>query len=85
MQLFYFQDLVRYVHELDRAKLHVLLVNKADFLSLRARVRWARYFRASHIRFVFFSANFDTLDSSQQHTLQHDLAFDVVQPMVTPA
>jgi large subunit GTPase 1 len=80
--LFYFPDLVKYAHEVNPSIIHVLLVNKADFLSLRARVRWARYFQTHKIRFVFFSANFEALDTKHQHALQNDLGFDVEQRLL---
>lgn len=77
--LFYFPDLERYVSEVDRHKLHMLLINKADFLSLLARLRWARYFRSRGIRFAFFSANFDELTAQHKASLQSDISFQVEQ------
>ena len=34
----------------------MLVINKADFLSVQAREVWASYFKANNISFVFFSA-----------------------------
>ncbi|BFZ53035.1 hypothetical protein PYCC9005_000058 [Savitreella phatthalungensis] len=49
-------DLESYVAELDKRKRNLLLVNKADLLTLAQRRRWAQYFRAHNVRFSFFSA-----------------------------
>jgi len=47
-------DLERYVGE--KGKRHLLLVNKADFLTKDLRRRWAAHFAASGVDVVFFSA-----------------------------
>lgn len=49
-------DLEKYVKEVDERKENLLLVNKADMLTLKQRVRWAEYFIARNIQFSFFSA-----------------------------
>eukprot|EP00033_Pygsuia_biforma_P002663 GCRY01002944.1.p1 GENE.GCRY01002944.1~~GCRY01002944.1.p1 ORF type:complete len:674 (-),score=211.87 GCRY01002944.1:50-2071(-) len=60
---FYCPDMFRYVHDIDVAKLKnpwpkqtLLLVNKADLMPEAYRRRWAKYFEATNIPFVFFSA-----------------------------
>lgn len=55
-------DLVNYVQELDdpennNPKNNLLLVNKADLLTVNQRIEWAKYFVRQGIEFVFFSAS----------------------------
>lgn len=54
--LFRSVDLEKYVKEVDSRKENLLLVNKADMLTFRQRVEWAKYFVAKGIQFSFFSA-----------------------------
>lgn len=54
--LFRSEDLEAYVKEVDPKKHTLLLVNKADLLSPLARRRWAEWFRANDVPFLFFSA-----------------------------
>ncbi|EGV64572.1 hypothetical protein PSN45_004891 [Yamadazyma tenuis] len=54
-------DLVNYVNGLsdpehNLPKNNLLLVNKADLLTVEQRVEWARFFIQKNINFVFFSA-----------------------------
>lgn len=54
-------DLVKYVDELsdpenNKQKNNLLLVNKADMLTLNQRIEWAKFFIKRNINFVFFSA-----------------------------
>ncbi|KAJ5462870.1 hypothetical protein N7475_007814 [Penicillium sp. IBT 31633x] len=51
------EDLESYVKEIDPRKKNLLLVNKADMLSLKQREAWARYFEENKINFRFFSAH----------------------------
>ncbi|TQS38125.1 hypothetical protein Golomagni_01376 [Golovinomyces magnicellulatus] len=55
--LFRSEDLERYVKDIDPAKENLLLVNKADLLTLEQRQAWADYFNSADIRFKFFSAS----------------------------
>ncbi|KAK9467561.1 P-loop containing nucleoside triphosphate hydrolase protein [Lipomyces arxii] len=54
------RDLEVYVHELAQIqgqdKRNLLLINKADMLSVRQRRLWARYLKSENISFAFFSA-----------------------------
>lgn len=55
-------DLVNYVNDLNdpdnnNPKTNLLLVNKADLLTIGQRIEWARYFIKQGIEFVFFSAS----------------------------
>ncbi|ANB15104.1 putative GTPase LSG1 [Sugiyamaella lignohabitans] len=54
--LFRSVDLEHYVKELDSRKRNLLLINKADLLSLEQRKVWADYFLKNKIRYAFFSA-----------------------------
>ncbi|TKA31027.1 hypothetical protein B0A50_01995 [Salinomyces thailandicus] len=54
--LFRSDDLERYVKEVDRKKRNLLLVNKADMMTLEQRQAWAEYFVDRGINFRFFSA-----------------------------
>ncbi|KAF2750355.1 ribosome biogenesis GTPase-like protein Lsg1 [Sporormia fimetaria CBS 119925] len=54
--LFRSEDLEDYVKEVDSKKNNLLLVNKADMLTLEQRQAWADYFEKAGINFKFFSA-----------------------------
>ncbi|SSD61688.1 probable Large subunit GTPase 1 [Saccharomycodes ludwigii] len=54
--LFRSVDLERYVKEVDERKQNLLLVNKADLLTRKQRITWAKYFISKGISFRFFSA-----------------------------
>lgn len=51
------EDLENYVKEIDPRKKNLLLVNKADMLTLKQREAWAEYFEENNINFRFFSAH----------------------------
>lgn len=51
------EDLENYVKEIDSRKKNLLLVNKADMLTLKQREAWAEYFEKNNINFRFFSAH----------------------------
>ena len=55
--LFRSEDLEKYVKHVDDRKENLLLVNKADMLTLKQRQAWADYFQAAGIAYKFFSAN----------------------------
>ncbi|CDR94517.1 GTPase subfamily protein, putative [Babesia bigemina] len=48
-------DLESYVKEVDSRKEMMLILNKADYLTLELRKAWAEYFKSQGIDFVFFS------------------------------
>ncbi|EDZ72218.1 YGL099Wp-like protein, partial [Saccharomyces cerevisiae AWRI1631] len=54
--LFRSVDLERYVKESDNRKANLLLVNKADLLTKKQRIAWAKYFISKNISFTFYSA-----------------------------
>ncbi|KAF2738639.1 nucleolar GTP-binding protein 2 [Polyplosphaeria fusca] len=54
--LFRSEDLETYVTEVDQKKKNLLLVNKADMMTLEQRQLWADYFVQAGINFRFFSA-----------------------------
>jgi large subunit GTPase 1 len=55
--LFRSDDLVRYVKDVDARKENLLLVNKADMLTVEQRKVWATYFQEAGISYKFFSAS----------------------------
>src|ERR1700733_6755893 len=55
--LFRSEDLERYVKAVDSRKENLLLVNKADMLTLEQRKAWADYFQEAGISYKFFSAS----------------------------
>ncbi|KAI9818499.1 MAG: hypothetical protein M1827_000558 [Pycnora praestabilis] len=55
--LFRSEDLEKYVKEVDRRKKNLLLVNKADMMTLEQRQAWADYFERTGINYQFFSAS----------------------------
>lgn len=54
--LFRSEDLEDYVKEVDSKKNNLLLVNKADMMTLEQRKAWADYFTEAGINYKFFSA-----------------------------
>ena len=54
--LFRCPDFEQFVREVDPIKRNVLLLNKADLLSLEMREAWASYLEGQGIRFMFWSA-----------------------------
>jgi len=54
--MFRSEDLEKYVKESDANKNNLLLVNKADMMTLEQRQMWADYFDKEGINFKFFSA-----------------------------
>lgn len=54
--LFRCDDLDRYVKEVDKKKRNLLLINKADMMTLEQRIAWAEYLTKVGIQFRFFSA-----------------------------
>ncbi|KAF3930088.1 hypothetical protein ABW19_dt0205418 [Dactylella cylindrospora] len=50
------EDLENYVREIDAKKNNLLLVNKADMMTLKQRQAWADYFEKEGIKYKFFSA-----------------------------
>ena len=55
--LFRSEDLENYVKEIDQKKNNLLLVNKADMMTLRQREAWADYLERAGINYRFFSAS----------------------------
>ncbi|MCJ1388331.1 hypothetical protein MMC18_001177 [Xylographa bjoerkii] len=55
--LFRSEDLEKYVKEVDSKKNNLLLVNKADMMTLTQRKAWADYFEQAKINYTFFSAS----------------------------
>ncbi|MCJ1283014.1 hypothetical protein MMC26_002341 [Xylographa opegraphella] len=55
--LFRSEDLEKYVKEVDPKKNNLLLVNKADMMTLPQREAWADYFKHAEINYTFFSAS----------------------------
>lgn len=54
--LFRCEDLEKYVKEVDEKKNNLLLVNKADMMTLEQRLAWADYFEEAGVNYKFFSA-----------------------------
>ncbi|XP_051874040.1 large subunit GTPase 1 homolog [Pristis pectinata] len=54
--LFRCEDLERYVKEVQKDKVNMVLLNKADLLTRVQRRAWARYFAEEGIQVVFWSA-----------------------------
>lgn len=55
--LFRSDDLEKYVKEVDPRKNNLLLVNKADLMTLEQREAWAEFFEEAGINYTFFSAS----------------------------
>ena len=55
--LFRSEDLENYIKDVDERKNNLLLVNKADMLTMEQRQAWADYFTEAGIAYKFFSAH----------------------------
>ena len=55
--LFRSEDLEKYVKEVNPKKNNLLLVNKADMMTLPQREAWADYFEEAGVNYKFFSAS----------------------------
>lgn len=55
--LFRSDDLENYVKDIDPRKENLLLINKADMLTLSQRKAWAKYLKEAGIKYKFFSAH----------------------------
>lgn len=55
--LFRSEDLEKYVKEVNPKKNNLLLVNKADMMTLPQREAWADYFEQAGVNYKFFSAS----------------------------
>ena len=53
---FYSSDLEKYIQECGQNKQFILLINKADYLSLELVVHWNQYFKERGVTHIFFSA-----------------------------
>ncbi|KAK5677332.1 hypothetical protein LTS10_009902 [Elasticomyces elasticus] len=95
--LFRCDDLEKYVREVDKKKRNLLLVNKADMMTLEQRRAWADYFTEKGISFRFFSAElaremneargnaFDGLDDeADEEDDSDDLNEDDVEEEIEP-
>ena len=73
--LFRCQDIERYATEMNINKKSLLVVNKADYLSEKARKIWTNYFESKNIQFVFFSAK-DAQDKIDQEDEMEQLRLE---------
>ncbi|PKS07985.1 hypothetical protein jhhlp_006597 [Lomentospora prolificans] len=55
--LFRSEDLENYVKDIESRKENLLLINKADMLTLSQRKAWAQYLKQAGIKYKFFSAH----------------------------
>lgn len=67
--LFRCEDLELYVQEVNPNKLNMILLNKADFLTVEQREAWAKYFTDINVRVAFFSA---TLAAEKEQIPEED-------------
>ncbi|PSN71067.1 P-loop containing nucleoside triphosphate hydrolase protein [Corynespora cassiicola Philippines] len=74
--LFRSEDLEVYVKEVDPKKNNLLLVNKADMMTLEQRQAWADYFHQAGINYKFFSAEL-AKEMNEARDLAEDSESDV--------
>lgn len=61
--LYLCDDLIEYVdEEFKGTKMNLVLLNKADFLTLEQRRSWSKYFKERNIKVIFFSALLENED-----------------------
>lgn len=71
--MFRSEDLENYVKEVDPKKNNLLLVNKADMMTLSQRESWADYFEEAGINYKFFSAAIaKELNDAMEHEGEDD-------------
>ena len=70
--LFRSEDLELYVKEVDPKKNNLLLVNKADMMTLEQRQLWADYFVSVGINFKFFSAELAKERNEAMHAQEEE-------------
>lgn len=68
--LFRCEDLERYVVEVNPAKINVLLMNKADLLTVEQRIHWARYLNSINLPAAFFSALQESTKTEEDDDLE---------------
>ena len=66
--LFRSEDLESYVKEVNPNKENLLLINKADMMTLKQRKAWARHLKEAKIAFKFFSAHL----ANEQNEARYD-------------
>ncbi|CAL8582133.1 hypothetical protein XPA_007805 [Xanthoria parietina] len=74
--LFRSEDLEKYVKEVDSKKSNLLLVNKADMMTLGQREAWADYFEKTGINYKFFSASLAKARNEELHAEDEDIEDD---------
>ena len=88
--LFRSEDLENYVKEVDSQKNNLLLVNKADMMTLRQREAWADYFEKTSINYKFFSASLakarnEKMDAEDEdETTEKDVFLGEAQDAIPP-
>jgi large subunit GTPase 1 len=70
------EDLEKYVLEVDPEKRNLLLVNKADLMTLEQRRGWADWFEEQGIRFAFYSARLAKEAQETQEEVEDDKESD---------
>lgn len=65
--MFRCEDLEAYVRELDKSKINLLLLNKADYLTNEQRAAWSSYFTEQNVTVAFFSAILEDEEEVRQH------------------
>ena len=74
--LYYSKDLIKYASEQTPVRPMMILVNKADYLTERQRIEWAKEFSRQNIKFAFYSAYNEQriIDTKATPTLETQLA-----------
>ncbi|KAL8683726.1 MAG: hypothetical protein Q9186_000360 [Xanthomendoza sp. 1 TL-2023] len=75
--LFRSEDLEKYVKEVDSKKNNLLLVNKADMMTLTQREAWADYFEKTRINYKFFSASLAKARNEEMDSEDEEIEDDV--------
>ncbi|EDO07399.1 50S ribosome-binding GTPase family protein [Babesia bovis T2Bo] len=70
-------DLEDYVKEVDYRKETILILNKADHLSLELRKAWANYFKSKGVDFIFFSTIPGKCDFEYKELSSEDTAYRI--------
>lgn len=82
--LFRSDDLERYVKDVDPRKENLLLVNKADMLTLEQRQAWADHFEEAGISYKFFSASLaKELNEAREDDFEEEDGDDAGEPVAS--
>ncbi len=83
-ELFRCEDLANYTKEVGPNKISLLLLNKADLLTVNQRRKWAAYYESIGVKFFFFSAKQVEAPENVEEEDEEHSSFDELDPRDAP-